>query len=208
MAVALQETEGMEKSYAIPYVIQKPEELSYRDYDRIFRRQKGIPWTIFTTERCVVREFSMKDLDALWDLYAQPSVTDYIQPLHETKEKEEAYQRDYIHYMYGFFEYGMWLVEDKKTGRIIGRAGIETNERCRDGEAELGYVIHPENQRQGIATEVCRGILQYAARELEIHSIFARVHKKNRASVGLLEKLGFVREESQEDTITFRIAIP
>ena len=33
----------------------------------------------------------------------------------------------YIKNMYGFFEYGLWLVFEKKSGELIGRAGIEAS---------------------------------------------------------------------------------
>ena len=131
---ALQEAVGREgaESFICPYVVLHPEEMAYEDFERIYQRQKGIPWTILTTERCLVREFAMEDLAALEELYAWPGITDYTEPL-EPHEQEAAYQRDYIRYAYGIFGYGFWLVLDKKTGELIGRAGIETNEDCGDG---------------------------------------------------------------------------
>ena len=86
---------------------------------------------------------------------------------------------------------------DKKTGELIGRAGIETNEDCGDGEAELGYVIRPDRQHQGIATEVCAAILAYAGKELGLRRIFARTHRDNLPSTVLLRRLGFA-EKKQE----------
>lgn len=195
---ALQEAVGREgaESFICPYVVLHPEEMAYEDFERIYQRQKGIPWTILTTERCLVREFAMEDLAALEELYAWPGITDYTEPL-EPHEQEAAYQRDYIRYAYGIFGYGFWLVFDKKTGELIGRAGIETNEDCGDGEAELGYVIRPDRQHQGIATEVCAAILAYAGKELGLRRIFARTHRDNVPSTVLLRRLGFA-EKKQE----------
>ena len=200
IAVALDETEGAEH-FICPYVVLHPEEMAYEDFERIYRRQKGIPWMIFSTERCLVREFAMKDLTALEELYAWPGITDYTEPL-KPHEQEAAYQRDYIRYAYGIFGYGFWLVFDKKTGELIGRAGIETNEDCGDGEAELGYVIRPDRQHQGIATEVCGAILRYAGDELGLRKIFARTHRDNTPSTALLRRLGFV-ERKQEGEIVW-----
>lgn len=177
------------KMFSCPYVILHPEEMEFFEFDRIYRRQKKIPWDILTTERCLVREFCMEDLDDLMNLYRQPGVTDYLDPL-GTCEEERQRQSDYIRCVYGLFEYGMWIVIDRATGRLIGRAGIETSEFCGDGEAELGYVIDPSFQKQGIATEVCEAILYYAREELGFHHFFVRVRAGNEASLALARKLG------------------
>ena len=203
IAVAVDETAGARSS--CPYVVTHPEEMEFSDFERIYRRQKGIPWTILTTERCILREFSMGDLDDLMELYAQPGVTRYTEPLRPYQEEAE-YQRDYIRYVYGIFGYGMWLVMDRASGRLIGRAGIETNERCGDGEAELGYVIHPDFWNRGIATEVCGAILRYGREELGLRRFFARTHRENAASRAVLEKLG-MRERATEagETLVYRL---
>ena len=49
----------------------------------------------------------------------------------------------------------MWIVCDRNTGELIGRAGVEHREEL-GGELELGYAIGVPWQRQGYATEVCR----------------------------------------------------
>lgn len=43
--------------------------------------------------------------------------------------------------MYGMYGFGMWLVKDRDTDKLIGRAGLEL--RLIDGveEMELGYII-------------------------------------------------------------------
>ena len=37
--------------------------------EKVYQRYHRIPWTILETERCVVRELSLDDLDALFELY-------------------------------------------------------------------------------------------------------------------------------------------
>ena len=77
-------------------------------------------------------------------------MTDFVEPLYDY-ETELEYQKAYIENMYGFYEYGMWLVLSRETGKLIGRAGLEHD--------ELGYMIAPELWNQGYATEVCRFII-------------------------------------------------
>lgn len=93
--------------------------------------------------------------------------------------------------MYGYYGYGMWLVFDKASGELIGRAGLEHREFSDAVELELGYLIDPDRQGQGLATEVCQAILAFAREELDFPRVNALTDQKNVASVALLQKLGF-----------------
>lgn len=198
------ETDGQELLQA-PYVVLGLDEVTYLDLCRIYQRWHGIPWEILETERCYVRELCMDDLPSLRTMYDKEHVTDFVEPLYEP-EQERQYQQEYIKRVYGFFGYGMWLVFEKKTDRLIGRAGLEYRDYCEEGEAELGYVIDPDFWRQGYATEVCRAIIQYADNCLNMERIFCRVAPDNLASVRLLEKLGFsLQEKSEEWTYKYTI---
>ena len=86
-----------------------------------------------------MRELELSDLDALFSMYAEPGMTDYMEGLYEYEEELE-YQKAYIENMYRFYGYGMWLVFEKKTGTLIGRAGVEHREEL-NGDMELGYAI-------------------------------------------------------------------
>ena len=111
-------------------------------------------------------------------------MTDYVEPLYDY-ETELEYQKAYIENMYGFYEYGMWLVFSKETGELIGRAGLEHN--------EMGYMIAPELWNRGYATEVCRFIIDYARENTDFEELYCRIDERNEASVRLAKKLGFVR---------------
>lgn len=169
------------------------EEIGLEFLVHVYERHHGLPWTILVTKRCVVKEFSMDYLDALFELYAGEGMTDYIEPLYPY-EKEREYQEAYIKNMYGFYGYGMWIVCDKTTGKLIGRAGLEHREELA-GEMELGYAIGVPYQRQGYAAEVCRAILRYADKELNQTSICCLIEEGNLVSENFAKKLGFVFEQ-------------
>lgn len=170
------------------------EEIGFLFLKHVYERHHGIPWTILTTERCVIKEFSMDYLDDLFELYAGEGMTDYIEPLY-SYEEERAYQEAYIRNMYGFFGYGMWIVCDKKNGKLIGRAGVEYREEL-NGKLELGYAIGVPYQRHGYATEVCKAILAYVKEELKQPLVCCLIEEKNVVSQYFAEKLGFVSDGS------------
>lgn len=85
-------------------------------------------------------------------------MTDFVEPLYDY-ETELEYQKAYIENMYGFYEYGMWLVFLKETGRLIGRAGLEHD--------EMGYMIAQQFQNQWL----CHGGVSLH------HRLCARKHR-------------------------------
>lgn len=126
MEVIIREDIGVGCDYVgtAPYVIYEPEEIDYYYCQKVYARKKGLPAFILETERFIVREESLDDLDELYELYDTLADCEFIEPLYEL-EKEKEFVRNYINNMYRFFEYGMWLVYSKDTGRLVGRMGIE-----------------------------------------------------------------------------------
>lgn len=183
------------------YVVMDENAIDETLAERVYKRHTGEPWTIAETKRCIIRELTMDDIDALFELYSKPGITDFVEPLYDY-DKECEYERAYIEHMYGYYEYGMWLVFSKETGELIGRAGLENRDYCDEqetqgvsgtyhSEMELGYIIAPEYQRQGYATEVCKAILEYAWENLCPDRINCLIDEENYPSRRLVEKLGF-----------------
>lgn len=177
------------------YVIESMQALSYQFLFRIHQRDQGEPWIILETNRCIVREITLQDLDALYEIYEGKGVSDYTEPPYAERTEEEAYTKAYIEHMYRFYEYGMWVVLEKASGKLIGRAGIENREVNNCLMQELGYVFDLEFQGKGYAWEVCLAIMKYADEELEIKRLNCFVFKENIRSVRLAEKLGFEYKE-------------
>lgn len=171
------------------YVMEGLEGLDFAYLDLVFRRLAGLPWDILETNRLMVRETTVEDVEDFYRIYAEPSITYYMEDLFKEPDMEREYIRNYIKQVYGFYDYGMWTVVLKETGQVIGRAGIS----IRDGYElpELGFVIEVAHQKKGYAHEVCSAIMAYAKEELHTEAMQALVCVDNEASVSLLKKLGF-----------------
>lgn len=170
------------------YVIEQIEEIGYETIDMAYCRLADLPWEILTTERCIVRETIIEDVDSFYQIYAEPEITKYMEALYDNRDEEIAYIKDYREIVYGYYGYGMWTILTKE-GTVIGRAGISWREGF--GQPELGFVIGVAWQRQGYAFEVCSAILDYAHNELGFTQIQALVVKGNDKSERLCKKLGF-----------------
>ena len=119
----------------------------------------------------------------------------FIDPLHESREEEEEYVRTYVMEAYRFYGYGMWLAFHQKTGELIGRAGLTNREIHGETVLEMGYLVGERYQRQGYATELCRGILRYAQEGTGFREVNCLIQKENLVSVHLAENLGFSWQE-------------
>ena len=172
------------------YCVESLLDISYDYLNKVYRRAKGLPWEILTTERLRIREITVEDVPCLYELYEDESITRYMEPLFPEQQQEEDYTRDYIKNVYHFYGYGMWLILLKENDKVIGRAGLEYKEGYEG--LELGFMLGKKYQHKGYAYEACKAILEYAREELEQVSFRAIVHKNNEPSKQLCKKLGMI----------------
>lgn len=178
------------------YAIENIEEIQYKSLELAYLRLTGQPWIITTTERCIIRESVVEDVNSFYEIYKEPSITEYMEDLYADRDVEIVYLQDYIKNVYSFYGYGMWTVIEKKSGQVIGRAGLSLREGY--DIPELGFVIGAPWQGQGYAYEVCQAVLAYGREELDFQQFQALVMKGNKKSKRLCEKLGFAFWEDVE----------
>lgn len=179
-------------SYA-EYAIENIDEIEYESLKLAYQRLTGQPWTILETDRCIIRESTVDDVDRFYEIYADSSITQYMENLYSDRDEEIAYIQDYIKNVYAFYGYGMWTILDKACGKVIGRAGINWREGF--DIPELGFVIAVPFQRQGYAYEICNAIIEYGHKELGFTTFQVLIMEENKISKMLCEKLGFVYGE-------------
>ena len=178
------------------YCIEDIELMSYDRIKKMWQRHFHIPWTITVTDRLVIREQTLDDIPALYEIYSDKEAVKYTEDLYEDAGEEREYLQNYIDNQYRFFEYGIWALTLKESGRLIGRAGLS----ARDGydALEIGYILGKPYRGQGYAKEAVTAIIEYAERELDVHDFTAFSKEQNKASTGLLESIGFVRSGRDE----------
>lgn len=170
------------------YFIEGFEDADATYFIRIYQREKNIPWMIGETERLVIREITLVDTDALYQLYADKSVVEFMEDLPTNKDEEKEYIADYIDKVYSFFGFGMWLVQLKETGEIIGRVGFQNYEE--EDLVELGFMIVPKHQHKGYAYEACEAAIAYMREEFPEYQRMARCKAENVRAIELCRRLG------------------
>lgn len=176
----------------VRYAFEEPRELDIEYLEQVYRRYAGLPWDILDTERCHLRETTVADVEDFYRIYAEPSITEYMEDLYSEPEQEKEYTRKYIENVYGFYGFGVWTVVKKDTGEIIGRAGLSYREGFE--EPEMGFVIGVPWQGQGYGLEVCRAVLKYGREQLGFEKVQALVEPENKVSLHLCAKLGMIGE--------------
>ena len=173
------------------YLIEELGDISYDSVEGIWMRFKDIPWTIAQTERLIIREQTVDDVEEIYRLYNDFKIKEYVDDLAATLEEEKEYIKDYIRFQYRLCEYGIWAIVEKSSGKIIGRAGLEQRDDIEG--LEIGYVIGRDYRQKGYAKEAVRAILEYAREEYGLDTIHAFTRRDNVESVALLEKFGFAK---------------
>lgn len=190
LACKMDETEDYQ---GFPLICEEVWDVDVRFLLRCYQREWDLPWDILETNRLYVREETEEDLDRIYPMYDQPHIAKYLERPYENRKDEVDYLQKYRKYVYGYYQYGLWHVIDKKTGLSAGRAGLnpKTYEDGKSG-AELGYMICEPFTRKGYCMEVCRAILDYAKEELALTEVFCLIRPENELSQHVAKRLGFV----------------
>jgi RimJ/RimL family protein N-acetyltransferase len=147
------------------------------------------------TERLVLRPFVANDFDALYAYQSRPDVARYLywEPRNE-EQVREALEKDIARTAIRAEGDVLALaVVSKATGHLVGDVDLD----WRSAEhrlGEIGFLVHPDHQGKGYATEAARPLLRIAFEELALHRVIGRTEARNTASACVLEKLGMRRE--------------
>ena len=147
------------------------------------------------TERLLLRPYSTDDLDALHDLERRAETARYLYNEPLTREAAQALL-DRRRQMVAIDEAGddlALVVVLEATGRLIGHVMLRRSS-LEHRQGEVGYVLHPDHQGRGYATEATALLLRLGFEELGLHRIVGRLDARNAASAAVLERLGMRQE--------------
>lgn len=154
----------------------------------------------FTTARLRFAAPTAADAEPMYERYASdPAVTRFLSwPRHQCV----ADTRVFVAFSDSEWERrpaGPYLIRSRDDGRLLGSTGLGL-----DGpvgalddthlEAMTGYVLARDAWGQGYATEALHAMVDLAS-TLSIERVFAMCHPDNRASIHVLEKCQFSRDD-------------
>ncbi|MCY1138443.1 GNAT family protein [Actinoplanes sp. Pm04-4] len=89
----------------------------------------------------------------------------------------------------GWFQYAIERTADRL---LIGDVAVHLHDNLK--QAEIGFTLAREHQKQGYASEAVRAVLDHLFRVQGLHKVTGECDARNVASAGLMERLGFTRE--------------
>lgn len=138
------------------------------------------------TERLRLRLPEERDLDALARMHADEPTMRYMGG---TLDRAQTWRS--IAMFLGHWQirgYGLFAVEDRADGTLLGRVGFIRPEGWPG--FEIGWLIGVEYQGRGYATEAATAALDWCFEQLEENHVISLIHPDNAASIRVAEKLG------------------
>ena len=159
---------------------------------------------LLRTARLLLRHWDESDLAAFFDLYSREDVARWLgahprRPLATMAEAQERLGRWHEHERGLSPPLGLWAVVPCGTGALPGQP-VGTllllplsDDDGPTGLVEVGWHLHPQHQRQGIATEAARAVLALAGKA-GIDQVLALTDLDNTASQRVAVRLGMTDE--------------
>ncbi len=154
------------------------------------------------TERLILRELRLTDLDGMFELDSNIEVHKYLEnkPIKTKKEAENNIL--FIQQQYKNFGIGRFAAIEKLSGDFIGWSGLKLNTgekevlNSKTGFYDIGYRLIPRYWGKGYASESAFATLDFGFKKLNIETICGAAEVSNIASNKVLQKIGlkFINE--------------
>ena len=148
------------------------------------------------TERLLATPLRADDFAVLCELHRDPAVMATLGGV-RPDDRTRAYLAENLAHWdeHGF---GLWIFRERATSAFVGRGGLRHVMLEGQSEVEVTYALAREAWGKGYATEIARGSLDLAFRQLGLQDIVAFATLENVASRRVMEKVGFVCERDIE----------
>ena len=141
-----------------------------------------------TTKRLVLRAFVQRDLNEYVAIIGDPEVTKHLGDGKALSRNDAWRQMAMILGHWTLLGYGLWAVEERATGALVGRIG------CQQPEGfpgfEIAYTLGRAFWGRGFAREGAAAALSYARDVLGRTSIISVIRPANAGSIRVAQSLG------------------
>ncbi|WP_261565304.1 GNAT family N-acetyltransferase [Frankia gtarii] len=152
---------------------------------------QGVPTVL--TPRLVLRGWRPEDVPAYLEIVSEEGMAAHT-PQPSTKAaawSQTAFQIGH----WALRGYGMWAVEDRATGQLLGRAGLY--EALGWPGCEIAWTIRRDRWNQGLATEAGRAALEFAFDVVKRDDLISIMTAENTASIKVAAKLGLIYDRTE-----------
>jgi len=154
------------------------------------------------TKRLILRRVTMNDAKAMYKNWASDNdVTKYLNwQTHKNISVTKGVINTWIH-QYHLDYFFQWVIEHIEDKTIIGTISLFNN---KDNSLEVGYCIAKKYWNQGLTTEACRAVLDFAFNKVHVNKVYARHVRENIASKRVMQKNNMTYIETYIEFIAAR----
>lgn len=138
------------------------------------------------TERTLLRQIKLSDLDNIAELNSDPEVRKFFPDGTQNREQTAERLKEFISF-YKTKGLPGFVILDKKSGEFLGRCGFGPLDT---GEVEVGYLIVKKLWGKGYASEVLNALLSWSKNNINKDYILAFAPLNHKASHRVMEKSG------------------
>ena len=141
------------------------------------------------TERLILRGWRIEDYEPLAEMMADPECGRYITSTSKPLDAVASwFNMVTLAGMWAVQGYGLFVMEEKATGRFVGRAG--PFHPIGWPGFEVGWGLHPSGRGKGYATEAARASIDWARTSLGVGEIVHVIAIDNAPSQAVARRLG------------------
>ena len=147
------------------------------------------------TERLVLRNWRLDDLDAFVEHLNTEPVMRWLGGLRDRQALEDVVRHRFIAWQERW-GYTFWVAERKEDGAFLGFCGLKVADDAGspvEGNVEVGWRFREDVWGQGYAKEAAAASLDFAFNRLGVPQVIALTVEGNMPSWGLMERLGMTR---------------
>jgi ribosomal-protein-alanine N-acetyltransferase len=146
----------------------------------------------FETQRLRAYRLQPEDVALLLDMHQDPVTMATLGGVRSEEQTRDYLQRFLRHWDENGF--GMWLLYDREQ-QFLGRAALRRMELDGQMEVEVGCALLARFWRRGLASEAVGALVEMAFARLRLPDLVGFALPDNRASIRILQKLGFAYEK-------------
>lgn len=149
----------------------------------------------------LLREFSIEDVDSIYEITSQPEVYEFLPDWHSTKDQrldwvtnyEIPSNKDFLSAVpnirgQNYLKLGIIL---KETDQFIGFCNTGIKEELSEPNREISYAISKHYRNRGYTTNAVKGLIKYLFENTDEAQLNAVVLPHNESSNKVIQKCGF-----------------
>lgn len=143
---------------------------------------------ILETERLILREYTMDDIEDLSKIL----LDEYTMRFYDKKFSKDYVER-WIKWNlnnYKDFGFGLFVIIKKDTNEFIGDCGITIQKINNQYRPEVGYHINKNFWKQGYAKEAGKAVIEWAFKNTTFNTLYSYMTSENIPSQNTAKSIG------------------